>query len=396
MLQYKAPNDEKSSIDMSSNSEQMNTFFWLRKALIEAAKEQYFTQLADTTTMPKHYGKTLKKYHYMPLLDDRNINDQGIDANGVTIADGNLYGSTKDIGRIVSKLPMLSETGGRVNRVGFSRFEIEGSIVNMGYFTEFTQDALDFDSDPELMSHLSRELVTAASEMSEDILQIDLLTGAGTVYFTGDATADDEISGEGTAPSVFTYEDLMRLGITLDDNRTPKQTKVITGSRMVDTRTISNGRVAYIGSELIPTIRKMKDLHGDAAFIPVHMYAAGGTVLRGEIGSVDQFRFVVVPEMLHWAGAGAAVTNNAGYREEGGRYNIYPILVVGNESFSTIGFQTTGASAKFNVITRMPGKDQANRSDPYGKMGFSSIQWWYGSLLLRPERIAIMKTVAEI
>jgi hypothetical protein len=149
-------------------------------------------------------GKTIKRYHYMPILDDRNINDQGIDANGastaingakakyvislkapaseggmlyyfeglgthatyanstaeakhiaegkvmmfghmhgfatanptyatitaamttagwtVAIVDdgtvpdyGNLYGSSKDVGTIMAKIPMLSETGGRVN-----------------------------------------------------------------------------------------------------------------------------------------------------------------------------------------------------------------------------------------------------------------------------------------
>lgn len=32
---------------------------------------------------------------------------------------------------------------------------------------------------------------------------------------------------------------------------------------------------------------------------------------------VDQFRIIVVPEMLNWAGAGAAVTKNPGYRETG-------------------------------------------------------------------------------
>ena len=66
---------------------QFETFYYQKKALIEAKKEQYFSQMADTTAMPKHFGKTIKRYHYLPLLDDANINDQGIDALGLT-ADG--------------------------------------------------------------------------------------------------------------------------------------------------------------------------------------------------------------------------------------------------------------------------------------------------------------------
>src|SRR5690606_23233619 len=88
MLNYNAPHEgQKSSFD-GANSDQMNTFFWLKKAIIESRKEQYFMPLASTTNMTKHYGKTIKVYEYVPLLDERNINDQGIDANGATLVVG--------------------------------------------------------------------------------------------------------------------------------------------------------------------------------------------------------------------------------------------------------------------------------------------------------------------
>lgn len=35
----------------------------------------------------------------------------------------NLYGSSKDVGTITSRLPLLTEDGGRVNRVGFTHVE---------------------------------------------------------------------------------------------------------------------------------------------------------------------------------------------------------------------------------------------------------------------------------
>jgi hypothetical protein len=55
------------------------------QAIIDAKKDMYFTPLADVVSMPKHMGKQIKVYQYVPLLDDRNNNDQGIDANGVTL-----------------------------------------------------------------------------------------------------------------------------------------------------------------------------------------------------------------------------------------------------------------------------------------------------------------------
>lgn len=471
-MQYNDPAGGTPSSIEGAGSSQMNTFYWQRRALIEAQKEMYFTPLADVTAMPKHFGKQIKVYHYIPLLDDRNINDQGIDAAGVTISkldyflsfpklansfavqadadatvtavnaieggvavksgagpwivtmskgtlvagtlaevnavlakiptcevrqnSGNLYGSSKDVGLITGKLPTLTETGGRVNRVGFTRIQLSGSIHKFGIFTEFSEETLDFDSDEDLYSHISRELVTGATQLTEAVLQKDLLGAAGVIVYAGAATSEGTITGEGGTISEVDYDDLMRLARILNDNRTPKQTKVITGSRMVDTKTISSGRVMFIGSELEKTVKGMKDLHNNPAFVPVHMYGDAGTIMNGEIGTVDQFRIVVVPEMLHWAGVGATVGTNGGYMASAGKYDVFPMLVLGEGSFTTIGFQTGGKMMKFKITTKMPGKETADRTDPYGELGFSSIKWWYGFLTLRSERIGLIKTVAKI
>ena len=381
----------------SSIGSQINTYYYDKKALIEIAKEQYFGQLADTRSMPKHFGKKIKQYLYLPLLDDRNINDQGIDATGATIANGNLYGSSKDIGTIVGKLPTLTEHGGRVNRVGFKRVEVEGTLSKFGFFDEYNQESLDFDTDPQLQMHIRRETTRGANEITEAQLQVDLLNAAGVIRFGGAATMDAEITGESTdVISVPTYEGLMKMGITLDDNKAEKNTKLINGSRLIDTKTIDGARYIYVGSEMIPTLRRMKDLHGEKAFVDARHYAAAGTLAKGEIGAIDQFRFILVPEMFHWAGKGKAETAaNAGYRATGGKYDIFPMLTVGSGSFTTIGFQTNGKKVKWKINHKAP-SGNVTVFDPYGETGFYSIKWYYGFMALRPEWISLYKVVAEV
>jgi len=413
---------------------QARTDFYFKKALIKVRDIQYFMPLADVRAMPKHHGKTIKQDVYQPLLDDLNSNDQGLDAAGLIITkdkflafnkagvpvtggtgftaanattagfyassanalaatgaavavktSGNIYGSSKDVGAIANRLPALTENGGRVNRVGFTRTQITGSLIKQGFFTEYTQESLDFDSDSELMSHITEEMLVGATEMTEAQLQKDLIntaTSSGTVQFPGTVTT------KATVAAVADYDDLMTLSIALDNNKTPRQTKMITGSRMTDTKTIMGGRVMYIGPDLIPLVRKMKGIDTGSAvgsgFISVEKYADAATILNGEIGSVDQFRIVVVPEMLTSERGGAA--------SGGTDVDIYPMLVVGDGAFTTIGFQTDGKSLKFTTTHKKPGKETADVNDPYGEKGFYSIKWYYGFMALRPERLGIIWT----
>jgi N4-gp56 family major capsid protein len=481
---------------------QIRTDFYDRMALVEAAKEAYFGQLADVKSMPKNMGKTIKKFHYLPILEDRNVNDQGIDAGGVstvagfvanttqvkvtvewikpaaeggmtfyfeglatgadhatalglakaeaegtawawaiqegyvaaatanyaaavtaldaagwttnevnwsgdgTVNYGNLYGSSKDVGTIQAKIPALSETGGRVNRVGMKRIQLEGTLEKFGFFDEYTQESLDFDTDAELLMHITQESVKAANEITEDQLQIDLLNAAGVVRYAGDATSTATLGGStaaANAEDVVVYDDLVKLDIELDNNRTPKNTKIITGSRFTDTKVVNAARYAYCGSELQPALMRMTDYHGARAFIKAAEYADAGSLARGEFGCVDNFRFIIVPEMMHWAASGAAVGNSAdevtrwSVDEAGAsKVDVFPILVIGDESFTTIGFQTDGKMVKFRITHKKPGPEVADRNDPYGEVGFYSIKWYYGFMQLRPERIAVLKTVATL
>jgi N4-gp56 family major capsid protein len=244
-------------------------------------------------------------------------------------------------------------------------------------------------------------MIRGAHEITEDMLQIDLLNAAAVIRYPGDAEGLDELSGESGAVTEVTYEDLTRLGIDLDNNRCPKHTKIITGSRMVDTKVVNAARVMYIGSELQPTIEKMTDFHENPAFIPLAHYADAGSEINGEIGTVGPFRIVVVPEMLHHAGSdansiGATESTNDGYRATDGYYDAYPMLVVGSESFTTIGFQTSGKMVKFKIKHSKPGSPESYANDPYGETGFMSIKWYYGFMGLRTERLAVIWTVAQL
>jgi N4-gp56 family major capsid protein len=92
----------------------------------------------------------------------------------------------------------------------------------------------------------------------------------------------------------------------------------------------------FVGSELVPLLKGMKDLFNNKAFIPVQHYADAGTVLNGEIGTIDAFRIVQVPEMLHWAGAAQGGRHQPrlplDHDHGTDKYDVYPMLVLGDDS----------------------------------------------------------------
>lgn len=387
--QYRDPANGKPSTIGS----QIQTFYYMRKALTDVQKAQYFTQLANAKAIPAHYGKKLRMYHYLPLLDDRNINDQGIDATGAKIANGNLYGSSRDIGVIPGKFPVLGENGGRVNRVGTIRVELEGTFEKFGFFIEYTRDSLQFDTDEQLMEHLNREIMVAASDMNEDALQIDLINNAGTLVYAGDANSRAELN----AGDELTYGNFMKLSQALDMADTPKKTTILSGTRNIDTKVIPAARYIFVGPELRPSLEAMKNLHDDAAFIPAERYAAGTTLAAGEVGSIGQFRVIENLKMMKWSGAGAPLADGdeSVYYNDGSNYDVFPLLCVGDESFCTVTFQTSGSRVKFEINHKRP-TDNIDRLDPYGETGFISMRWYYGFMALRPERIGLIQAVAKL
>lgn len=435
----------------SSIGEQIRLDVFIKEALEDMVKEQYFSQMSGTMNMPKHMGKTIKKHVYIPLLDDRNQNSQGIDANGNALTgrkSGNLYGSSKDVGTMTAKMPVLTEFGGRVNRVGFTRKVIESSFHKFGFFYEFTEEALTFDDDASLLRHMGKEALRGANEINEDMIGMELLYGAGIRHYAGNATSLATVSAT-TAGSecLISYKTLQRMAIELKENRAPNRLKAITGTRIVDSRIVGSGYALYVGYPLENHFRDMDQ------FIPQEKYASGHTPLRGEIGAVGQFRIIVVPEMPEFRAEGADASSanssqkakfqysaktaddwsadmtanpmHGGISEDltyhawqggtaaaadswngnapsvkaataGDKWDVFPCLAVASEAFTIIGFQTGGAGAKFKMITRMPGAEAADHNDPYGETGFTSLKWFHGMMIERPEWISVALTVAPV
>jgi N4-gp56 family major capsid protein len=370
----------------SSIGTQFNDKFWSRAAVIEAKKKKVFSQMGDRLTQPKNFGDKIVKYHELPILHASNVNDQGIDANGVTIANGNLYGGSKDLSTQKGAFPTLTEEGGMVNRVGMKRLTLEADVSEFGFYMAFTKRSLEMDTEKGLLARYSRGVGEAQGDIREAQVQASLITQSEqNRVFAGSATSQVTVD----ETSELTFQSLRNMDKSLKDARCPKDTKLIDGSTKVGTSTVGKARYVYVGAEMIPTLEDMQHNNKDL-WVPVEMYASAGNIAEGEIGKIGQFRFIEVEEMPSYQGVGADATGSATHYETDDKFDVFPVLFVGSGSFATVGFEGDVA----RVTTVMPKADAHN--DVYGKKGAVSISWYYGFMTLRPEWIRSINCSAKI
>lgn len=412
----------------SSVGSQFNEKFWSKVAVQAARRYMVFSQLGDQLIQPKNFGDTIVKYAEIPIIHQLNVNDQGIDANGakldsgkwyaydatgamigsasgyadkysaeavvgcVTIKNGrgNMWGGDSDIAVIKGSFPALNEEGGKVNAVGMVRQVLTAKVSEFGFHVPFTQKMLDMDTEPTLLARISKEVGIAQGEIREKQIAVALLSASEVNRVI--AGAASSISGM-TSTDLVDFQDIRSMQQSLKLARVPKATKIIDGSSNYGTTVVGAGYAAYVGQELLPTLEDMT-YGGVNVWKPVESYAAAGVLMEHEIGKISNTRFIEVMEMPKYAGQGATVGASDADKDNrytsNGKYDVFPILYVGTDSFGTVGFE--GDVARVNTI--MPKADAYN--DPFGKRGVVSISWYFGLLVYRPERIRQILSVSKI
>jgi N4-gp56 family major capsid protein len=123
---------------------------------------------------------------------------------------------------------------------------------------------------------------------------------------------------------------------------------------------------------------------------------------QGEIGRIGQFRFIVVYDMPVWFGQGADATDGTdndgdGIEDAGaninstdGRYDAFPLLVVGSGSYETYSLEGDTARVKHGEPRVIPGIDN------HGDKGSIAIAWYFGLLVNKPEWIRTLICSAKI
>ena len=390
------------------------------KAGIKAANASaVYAQFADRRSMPLKMGTTYKVSKWLHIFD----REDGVDAEFATKG----YLTARNIADVTAGLAdsTLPEGSGAINKRSIKKVTISTNFARYGEMIDFT-DEVDMFAEDSVQVQYREELGLLANRRAEDLIQLDMLTSTNVMY-SGTAAAMPEV-GQDTAAADGSDDDdsrvsydLIRKGVRkLVRNRAMRNTSIVTGSTKIDTRTINKAFYAIIGPEIKFDLESV--VRGDVTangqteyvYVPAYKYASATNLAEGEVGAMNDVRFIESESQLVYRGAGNVIpgsytgnlsttthdeasaaalndfTRTSDYADTEARFDVFPILFPTQGSFATVGLKGHG-KIKFN--SKSPAKVEL--SNPYGTQGFFSYNMWYSGIILREERLLKMLVAAS-
>ncbi len=391
------------------------------KAGIKAANAiAVYAQFADRRSMPLKMGMTYKVSKWLHIYD-REVTDGDFTAKGYLTA-RNIVDVSAGLTATDGSGASLTEGAGATNKRTIKKVTIDTAFSRYGEMIDYT-DEVDMFSEDMVQVHYREELGLLANRRSEDLIQLDMLTTT-TVMYSGSATSISTVGADTTAIdaseddlSRISY-DLIRKGVRkLVRNRATKNTSIVTGSTKIDTRTVNKAFYAIIGPEVkydLENLTRGATYETEYVYIPAYKYADASNLAEGEVGAMNDVRFIESESQVLYHGAGNEVpvgyagelantthdatsaaalntfTGTSDYADTEQRFDVFPVLFPTQGSFATVGLKGHG-KIKFNA--QAPSKIEL--SNPYGTQGFFSYNMWYAGIIIREERLLKMLVAAS-
>ena len=304
----------------------------------------------------------------------------------------------------------LPEEGGAVNLINATTSLVSAKITFHGIAMRYTKRSQDLGS---LVGEIGRK-IKETSKAKKDLQEIQVMNAVlAQAELNSMVCSDIAVTKAGVGPAdTLDYDSLVAWEQSLLKDEVPLDTQILSGVNLTDTVTVEDAFIVDVPRELVPTLRKITGPGGVNVWNPKSKYAAGTTLVDGEVGEVEglQFRFRVVPNLQKYQGAGllavatddayavaAGIVDKATYdataaamHTSGTSLDVFPLVVIGDDSFVTTSVAGQNTQAKHV----MPKADAHN--DYYGEVGVISCKWSFGMLCYRPERISSLLCSATL
>jgi len=239
--------------------------------------------------------------------------------------------------------------------------DVNATLKQYGKPIEITDKVNDTSEDPVL-----KDAVMLAGEqaaLTMEMITYGVLKGGTNVFYANG-------SGPSSVNTKISLTKQRAVTRALKANKAMKLTKILSGSVMYDTHPIEASYIALAHTDVEADIRTM------AGFIPVAQYGSRQPVAPEEIGTVEDVRYVLSPELEPNLATGSTTLNGM-VALDATNVDVYPVLFLGRNAFGNVPLK--GANA---MTPRVINPDTIDKSDPLGQRGFVSWKAYYTAVIL--------------
>ena len=245
-------------------------------------------------------------------------------------------------------------------------------LYQYGDFMTMTDVIEDTHTDPVLQQ--MTDILGEQAASTVETLRFNVLK-AGTNVFYG-----NNVAGRSSVITAIALTDQRRVTTGLNRQNARKISTVVASNPDFNTKSVEAAYMAIVHPDL------ESDIRGMTGFIPVASYGPHTSPFEGEIGSVEQVRYLTSTIFAPWADAGGA--KGALRSTSGTSADIYPILYFGRDAFGIVPLK--GKSA----MTPMVVNPKPSPGDPLGQRGTVGWKLWTATVILQDAFMARLEVGA--
>lgn len=309
---------------------------FLKRAIPSLVIEQF----GDQKPLPKNETKTIKMRRYF-----------------LTGGTGGYSGAAGSY-----NLPLMTTalTEGETpagTKMAYKDYSVD--VAAYGNWTGFTDFFLDTHEDvPPVVREFS-DILAEQAALSKETLTYNVLKAGSNVFYANGSQRTD-------VNTPITLALIRRVTRALKVQNTMKISSVLASTPAFNTQPIEAAYICLVHPNIENDVRNID------GFIPVKNYASG-KAMQGEIGSVEDVRFVSSTVFTAFADAGG--DKGAMLSTTGTKADVYPLLFLGKNAFSIIPLRGMNAAQMYVVYPK------ATETDPLAQRGTIGYKYYTASLI---------------
>jgi N4-gp56 family major capsid protein len=268
--------------------------------------------------------------------------------------------------------PLIEGVTPSGSKLGVEDYTI--TLAQYGDYVPITDVIQDTHPDP-ILANIS-DILGEQAAVTVETLRFNVLKAGVNVFYA------NNVGGRTTVAAPPSLTDQRRVTTALNRQNAKKITQVVASSADYNTKSVEASYMAVCHPDLETDIRSM------TGFKPVADYGPHTTPFEGEIGSIEQVRYLTSTVITPWADAATGSTKGTARSTSGTYADVYPILYFGRDAFGIVPLK--GKSS----MTPMVVNPKPAPGDPLGQRGTVGWKLWTGTIILQEAFMARLECAA--